>query len=641
MSAQRLFRHYWIAQDEAGAAMELLRTDDELTILCYDTRREHFAQCRLLLRSRADSGRLQAHCQALSRAGKSTLAGVFEWGEDDGHWYSIAAHVNGPTLAQYLGQPMEISSPQAAALCLQALAAVEHTVQILPSCQDRPLDRLRVCDHSNALGLEVVMAHPNLDVPQQSRQGSDLTQASRALLAAINRNARLPASELPALLEPCLLCLWEGGMAALPALRTSLLQAMRAHPPLPRPAPFLQHLLAASSLKDPSLRGDCPPERWIGPEAHQRLQARLQALQTLRASWLPSSLRRLNGQPDDGSQDWPLADWLFEREEPLNLTQIQQILVALDEALTQAEDLGLDLPELRLSHLHLSWPEFPAGKPSLRLNLAPDWDCLTCNTDPLLAATASGNTPEPHQGPWLVALSQQMDALCPAGAGTTSRRSLWLAHQQVRQTRKSLIKNAFTTSGGNPEPPKKALEASQARSPAAAPPAPIGALQPHLGPDDEPEEEGGFAELLFGRAAPAEETPPSPLAKPRHPLDEDPEEELGRPPEATPLMFLLGLLKFGLKFVVGSAILGALAALIHSKPTAPPEPQAIGHQPPVLQVAEDQAGLPQAQPPTAGAAPQAIRPLGTQPPLPALPPPGSLRRQLESLDDRPSGEPSR
>ena len=550
MSAPRLFRHCWICQSPEANAVESRRSSAEIAVLAYDTRRERLVQIRLLLQPQASWKQLQDCSEALSLPAERCLAPALEWGEDEGGWFLITPMVNGPTLANYLGQDLSIRCDQAAALCLLAFAAMEATAERLNCAQDFPLQRLRVArtDH-HPLGIEVVMAHPSLQPAQGPILGLDLAQSSRPLLQALQKQATLSTVQLANLLEPCLRCLQRGAMAALPSLRTPLMQLLRATPALPPPE---------SLLPD---EGDGPcglPQGWFGEQACLKLMQRQELVSCRSLDWIWRSSAI--------AAPWtPLPQWIQRQSSALDSAEIDLLLAAISACLDQAEDAGLSPAAPRLENFALQWSRADSRPPQVIFDPLPNLATLTWQGLHPSLWLPPGLEPGVPGAAWLAAAGLALQCACEPGEmnsrAASSRWQPWLKRTEGRSAlllARSRIDPAMsltTSIGTAPEDPGQLA--------------------------DEPAEPGGFAELLFGvepkdtmpveaadsRAAPWLSASHAPSAdEDRRPLQDDEPQHEGS-----------WLLK-ALAFIVLSMTIGAVIAWIHADPTAHRRPVPITRQ---------------------------------------------------------------
>ncbi|MCA1963894.1 MAG: hypothetical protein LDL31_08125 [Prosthecobacter sp.] len=123
MAEPSLFRHYLIVQDADGANVELVRDAEQVCVLGFDTRRMEFAHCHVLLEPLKDKAAFEGAARRLQAKGHPLLAGLSDFGEDDGNPYYITGHVDGETLGEYLGRLGELPGWLAVMLAHRSLAA--------------------------------------------------------------------------------------------------------------------------------------------------------------------------------------------------------------------------------------------------------------------------------------------------------------------------------------------------------------------------------------------------------------------------------------------------------------------------------------------------------------------------------------
>lgn len=167
MATPTQFRHYLIAQDSAGANLEVLRNAEQVAVFAFDSRRQIFVHCHVLLDPVEDQAAFEARARKLCEKGHPLRARVVEYGEDDSSAFYITENVDGETLRGYLERWEDIPVKLAAkvvASTLRALVALEEVGDCLPP---QPLEALRIVQ-TGANTLAVVLADYQL-VPTRGK----------------------------------------------------------------------------------------------------------------------------------------------------------------------------------------------------------------------------------------------------------------------------------------------------------------------------------------------------------------------------------------------------------------------------------------------------------------------------------------
>ncbi|MES2506184.1 MAG: hypothetical protein V4599_05745, partial [Verrucomicrobiota bacterium] len=82
MPEPSLFRHYQIVQDADGNNVELLRDADQVAVLAFDTLKQEFVHCHVLLEPLADKAAFEEACRRLQAHGHPLLSRLLDSGED-------------------------------------------------------------------------------------------------------------------------------------------------------------------------------------------------------------------------------------------------------------------------------------------------------------------------------------------------------------------------------------------------------------------------------------------------------------------------------------------------------------------------------------------------------------------------------
>ncbi len=150
MSEPSLFRHYQIVQDAEGSNIELIRSAEQVCVLAFDNQRLEFVHCHVLLEPLANKPAFDAACGKLQTHGHPLLAGVVDFGEDDGNPFYITGNVDGETLRGYLQRQSEIPLWLAVMVATRAIDAAIALSARGDFLTDQPLDSFRVVQVSTS-----------------------------------------------------------------------------------------------------------------------------------------------------------------------------------------------------------------------------------------------------------------------------------------------------------------------------------------------------------------------------------------------------------------------------------------------------------------------------------------------------------
>ena len=157
MSEPSLFRHYQIVQDTEGNNVELVRSAEQVCVLAFDNQLLDFVHCHVLLEPLANRAAFEDACRKLQKQGHSLLAGMVDFGEDDGNPFYITGNVDGETLRGYLQRQSEIPLWLAVMVATRALDAAIALTARGDLLTDQPLDSFRVVQVSTS-SVQVLVA---------------------------------------------------------------------------------------------------------------------------------------------------------------------------------------------------------------------------------------------------------------------------------------------------------------------------------------------------------------------------------------------------------------------------------------------------------------------------------------------------
>lgn len=443
MPEPSLFRHYQIVQDADGNNVELIRDADQVAVLAFDTHRQEFVHCHVLLEPLADKPAFEDSCRQLQKNGHPLLARLLDFGEDEGNPFYITSSVDGETLRHYLARQQEIPGWLAIMVACRSLetviALVEHT-DLLPE------DVLQ--------GLRIVQTGAQQVQLQISdyRLRASTTSKTKGLKPAFDKSAKLlrtffqeqsgggptlpdqalPGADFMELLAACLTSADRGVTAALKDLKNALQKLSpdhltgeipTAHKPRALLAPHLAsyqevargvvNLVRIQSqrldMANPySMRGtltktgrtvlveQVPPYRLSGSSVQSLDEKALNLAKKREFPGLVSIVllhesEEISCLAEEQVEGVSLADLLRERHS-LSVHEAYLVLAGLDGALDSLEKSDLKTSRLRLEDMFLltGFPREDARTAKLLLTKLNEWPAFTLmlRAHPTLAAMA-------------------------------------------------------------------------------------------------------------------------------------------------------------------------------------------------------------------------------------------------------------
>ncbi len=406
MSSPSQFKHYLICQDEAGKNIEIVRSDQQVVVLAFDSQRLLFVHCHVLMEPLADRGEFENRARVLQKEGHPLLARVLDFGEDEGSPYYITANMDGETLREMLARHEEIPVWLAMQLTALAVGAVRALHEKGDYLSRQPLDVLRVVQTGLKhlqLGVAEYRFINDGTVKKKPRRKQALTFARQAqtlmtTFADRIRNsggeeAVLQMSNFSELLHALLVSITPSLGAALDDLQSTLSSLQTVYPPgdlaaTYKPKSLIVPLLASfqevarcvaqnvrmqSQRLDPSqpyaLRGtlmktgqdifveQVPPFRLGGAASSGALQ---QVVHSPKSGRLPNLMPVVFVEENDGVEcvaetvveGLTLRELLDERG-ALDVEEIYLVLAGMDTALGQFEKAGRLSRRLRLEDIYL------------------------------------------------------------------------------------------------------------------------------------------------------------------------------------------------------------------------------------------------------------------------------------------------
>ncbi|WP_050026650.1 Sel1-like repeat-containing protein kinase family protein [Verrucomicrobium sp. BvORR034] len=144
MATPTQFRHYLIAQDADGANLEVLRSSEQVAVFAFDSRRQVFVHCHVLLDPVEDHAAFESRARLFADKGHPLRARVVEYGEDDSSAFYITENVDGETLRAYLERREDLPARVAVKLAKAVLRAMEGLGPLGDSLPTRALESLRL-----------------------------------------------------------------------------------------------------------------------------------------------------------------------------------------------------------------------------------------------------------------------------------------------------------------------------------------------------------------------------------------------------------------------------------------------------------------------------------------------------------------
>lgn len=144
MATPTQFRHYLIAQDADGANLEVLRSSEQVAVFAFDSRRQVFVHCHVLLDPVEDHAAFESRARLFADKGHPLRARVVEYGEDDSSAFYITENVDGETLRAYLERREDLPARVAVKLAVAILRVMEGLGPLGDSLPTRALESLRL-----------------------------------------------------------------------------------------------------------------------------------------------------------------------------------------------------------------------------------------------------------------------------------------------------------------------------------------------------------------------------------------------------------------------------------------------------------------------------------------------------------------
>lgn len=472
MPEPSLFRHYQIVQDSEGANVELVRNQEQVAVLAYDTRRLEYVHCHVLLSRPADPATFEEGCRQAQRAGHPLLARLGEFGEDEGNPFYITGHVDGETLRSYLARQPELPGWLAvmiASRALEAASAVSAYGDLLP---ESVLDSFRIVQtgpHTVLVQLADYRLLPR-STPKPKGLKSAFEKQAKQLKDFLKEqcgggptlpDTLLPAADFTELLSSCLSGAGPETLNPLRELRQALHKLVPEHlggeiPTAHKPRALLAPLLATYQevargvvnlvriqsqrldMANPyAMRGtltktgravlveQIPPADLSSSAAAVAIQKAHQLAKKREHPGLVQVVLLHEGDDltcmaEEAVEGITLADLLRERK-ALQVSETYLVLAGLDAALTQLEGAALETRRLRLEDIYLltGFPREDARTTKLLLSKLNEWPTFSVmlRGHPTLAAMSGRGT-----DPALLLPAQPKNA-----SGTTPWHAAWLA----------------------------------------------------------------------------------------------------------------------------------------------------------------------------------------------------------------------
>ena len=443
MPEPSLFRHYQIVQDADGNNVELLRDADQVAVLAFDTLKQEFVHCHVLLEPLADKAAFEEACRRLQAHGHPLLSRLLDSGEDEGNPFYITGNVDGETLRAYLARQQEIPGWLAVMLACRALEAVIALVENTDCLPENVLNGLRVVQ-TGSQQVQIQMADYRLLTGEAAK--------AKVLKPAFEKSAKLlrtffqeqsgggptlpdqllPGADFMELLAACLAAADRSVVTALTDLKNALQKLApdqltgeipTAHKPRALLAPHFAsyqevargvvNLIRIQSqrldMANPySMRGtltktgrtvlveQVPPPRLVGSSV-RAMDDKCLALAKKREfpSLIPMVLLHEGDEitclAEELVEGVSLADLLRERR-ALSVHEAYLVLAGLDGALDSLEKSGLDPKRLRLEDIFLltGFPREDARTAKLLLTKLNEWPAfsIVLRAHPTLASMA-------------------------------------------------------------------------------------------------------------------------------------------------------------------------------------------------------------------------------------------------------------
>ena len=407
MSEPSLFRHYQIVQDAEGSNVELIRSSEQVCVLAFDNQRLEFVHCHVLLEPLISKAVFEDSCRTLQKRGHALLAGLVDFGEDDGNPFYITGNVDGETLRGYLQRQTEIPLWLAVMVATRAIDAAIALTGRGDFLTDQPLDSFRVVQVSTSTVQVMAADFRVLDTPGGKGRNrlvkANFDRQAKFLRAFLNEqsggggptlpDAMLPAADFAELLGGVLATSGPGMSVPMLELDKALRKLAPDHlageiPTAQKPRALVAPLLASYQevargvvnvvriqsqrldMANPySMRGtltrtgravlveQVPPSRLCGTRVEETDKL-VQKLGKKRdyASLVPVPLvnesEGLVCLAEEMVDGVALADVARERG-AVTVSEAYLVLASMDAALTQLERAGLSTRKLRLEDMFL------------------------------------------------------------------------------------------------------------------------------------------------------------------------------------------------------------------------------------------------------------------------------------------------
>lgn len=428
MPEPSLFRHYQIVQDADGSNVELIRNADQVAVLAFDTRRQVFVHCHVLLEPLADRASFEETCLRLQTHGHPLLARLLDQGEDEGNPFYITANVDGETLRAYLARQQEIPGWLAVMIASRAVESVTALVEEADCLPEDVLQALRIVqtgsqqvqiqlsDYRLVPGARGKSVHQAFDksarmlrsffqeqsgggptLPDQALPGADFTEVLSACLAAANRGHVPALKELKAALQKLAPEHLTGEIPTAHKPRALLASHLATYQDVARGVVNLVRIQSQRlDMANPySMRGtltktgrtvlveQVPPSRLVGSTVRE-LDDKAYAVS--RKSDFPGLVsvvlvhegEEITCLAEELAEGVSLADLLRERR-ALSANEAYLVLAGLDSSLGSLENSGLIAQRLRLEDIFLltGFPREDARTTKLLLTKLTEWPSFT------------------------------------------------------------------------------------------------------------------------------------------------------------------------------------------------------------------------------------------------------------------------
>jgi hypothetical protein len=407
MSEPNQFRQYQIVQDADGKNVELVRGDNQVAVLAFDTVRLDFVHCHVLLQPLANPAAFNEACLTLQKNGHPLSARMVDFGVDDGHPFYITGNIDGETLRAYLARQNQIPVWLAVMIACRSLEAALAVCEHGDFLTGQPMDCLRVVQTGPQSVLVMAADFRVLDGPAGrstkvrllksnfERQGkflkSFLQEQSGGGPTA--PDTLLTAVDFGELLGGCLTAMGPEMIDAVKELRNGLLKFAPEHltgeiPTAQKPYALVAPLLASYQevargvvnlvriqsqrldMTNPyAMRGtltragrqvwveQIPPARVCGTRVgevdRQLLKlAKKREFSSLVPVVLVNDADDISCMAEEVAEGVSLAELLRERRS-LDTQETYLVLAGIDSALSQVEKAGLPCRKLRLEDIYL------------------------------------------------------------------------------------------------------------------------------------------------------------------------------------------------------------------------------------------------------------------------------------------------